>query len=143
MKIMNMKKYGLYVLAFVVIASLLCSFIACGVKSSLGQEFSLAIGQSATITGENLKITFKEVLEDSRCARDVTCIQAGRIVSLVGITEDGTSQEVILIQPGMTDQHAEETYSDYRFTFGVEPYPEEADKQIKSSEYRLLLTINR
>ena len=142
MKIMNMKKYGLHILAFVVIASLLCSFIACGIKSSLGQEFSLAIGQSATITGENLKITFKEVLEDSRCARDVICIQAGRIVSLVGITEDGTSQEVILIRPGMTDQHAEETYSGYRFTFKVEPYPE-VDKEILSSEYKLLLTISK
>ena len=140
---MNMKKYGLHILAFVVIASLLFISPACGLKAKLGQEFSLAIGQSATITGENLKITFKEVLEDSRCARDVICILAGRIVSLVGITEDGISREVILIQPGMTDQHAEETYSGYRFTFSVEPYPEEADKQIKSSEYRLLLTINR
>lgn len=142
MKIMNMKKYGLYILAFVVTASLLCSFIACGLKAKLGQEFSLAIGQSATITGENLKITFKEVLEDSRCAAGATCIWEGRVVCFVVVTKDGTSWETTLIQPGMTDQHAEQTFVGYRFTFKVEPYPE-VDKEILSSEYKLLLTISK
>ncbi len=140
-----MKRYALVVLVSVA-AVFLVAGSACqlgDIEASLGQEFSLAIGQSAVITGEDLEITFKEVLEDSRCARDVTCIQAGRVVSLVEITQDGTSQEIVLTQPGLTDQHAEETHSGYRFTFGVEPYPEEADKQIKSSEYRLLLTISK
>jgi hypothetical protein len=59
------------------------------------------------------------------------------------ITQDGTSQEITLTQSGLTDQHAVETHSGYRFTFNVQPYPEEADKPIKSGEYRLLLTISK
>jgi len=142
MKIMNMKKYGLHILAFVVIASLLCSFIACGVKAGLDEEFSLAIGQSATITGENLKIKFELVQEDSRCPTGATCIWEGRVVCFVIVTKDGTSWGTTLIQPGITDQPAEKTFVGYRFTFRVEPYPE-VGKEIPSGEYCLLLTINR
>ncbi|MEE9583709.1 MAG: hypothetical protein V3W01_03510 [Dehalococcoidales bacterium] len=140
-----MKRYALVVLV-VAAAVLLPASSACrlgDIEASLGQQFSLAIGKGAQITGENLEISFKEVIEDSRCARDVICIWEGRVISLLEITQDGTSQEVMLTQPGLTDQHAEETHSGYRFTFGVEPYPEEADKQIKSGEYRLLLTISK
>ncbi len=138
-----MRKLVLLVIVFV---ALLPASSACRLgdtEASLGQQFSLAIGQGAQITGENLKISFKEVIEDSRCARDVICIWEGRVISLLEITQDGTSQEIVLTQPGLTDQPAVETHSGYRFTFGVEPYPEEADKQIKSGEYRLLLTISK
>jgi ABC-type glycerol-3-phosphate transport system substrate-binding protein len=31
-----------------------------------GQEFSLAIGETAAIKGEDIEVTFMEVLEDSR-----------------------------------------------------------------------------
>ncbi len=133
-------------LLVIVLVVLLLVSSACwlgNIEASLGQQFSLAIGQSAVITGENLEITFKEVIEDSRCARDVVCIQAGRVVSLVTITQDGVIKEITLTQLGLTDQHIVETHSGYRFTFGVEPYPEEADKPIKSGEYRLLLTISK
>ncbi len=43
----------------------------------LGEEFELAVHQTAQITDENISITFQEVLEDSRCPVDVTCIWAG------------------------------------------------------------------
>ena len=80
------------------------------IEASLGQEFSLAIGQKARITGENLEIRFKEVSEESRCARDVECIWAGRVVCLLEITQDGVLKEITLTQLGLTDQPAEESH---------------------------------
>ena len=138
-----MRKLALLV---IVLVALLPAGAACRLgdaEASLGQQFSLAIGKGAQITGENLKISFKEVVEDSRCARDVTCIWEGRVVSLLEITRDGVVTEITLTQPGLTDQPAAESYQGYTFTFNVEPYPEEAEKPIESGEYRLLLTLSK
>jgi hypothetical protein len=41
------------------------------------KEFSLGIGQSASIDGEKLVIKFKAVLEDSRCPINVVCAWVG------------------------------------------------------------------
>lgn len=141
-----MKMIRAILLLVIVFVVLLPASAACrpgDTEASLGQQFPLAIGQRAQIAGENLKISFKEVIEDSRCARDVTCIWEGRVVSLLEITRDGEVTEITLTQPGMTDQPAVESHQGYSFTFNVEPYPEEAEKPIESGEYRLLLTVSK
>jgi hypothetical protein len=46
-------------------------------KVPLDKEFSLGIGQTASIEGEKLVIKFKAVLEDSRCPNNVVCVWAG------------------------------------------------------------------
>ena len=68
-----MRKYSLYVLAFVAAFLLLAGCAGKSeIKANLGQEFALSINQSARIEGEKLQISFKEVLEDSRCATGAT-----------------------------------------------------------------------
>ena len=138
-----MFKYGFYLLAFAAVFLLLggCASNG-GLKASLGQQFSLSIGQSAQIEGEDLQIKFVEVVEDSRCPTDATCIWEGRVSVAVEIKEDNSPYKMVLIQPGMTDQYSEETYKEYLFTFKVEPYPE-VDEEIAVTEYRLLLTVSK
>ncbi len=113
-----------------------------GVKADPGQEFSLSIGQTATIEGENLHIRFEEVVEDSRCPTGATCVWEGRVSLTVEITENGSPYRMVLIQPGLTDQYTRETYQGYQLTFKVEPYPE-VDQEIAPSDYRLLLTVSK
>lgn len=138
-----MWKYSFPLLASVAIVLVLGSCADNGeVKASLGQEFSLSIGQSVVITGEDLEIRFVEVSEDSRCPKDVTCVWEGRVIALVEISVDSSSQQLKLTQPGLTEQYAMETYKDYQLTFKVEPYPEEG-KEIAADEYRLLLIISK
>jgi hypothetical protein len=162
-----MKKYGLYLLVLVVITSLLCGCTNNRIKAELGQEFSLAIGQSVVITNvnnenpaitqsalitnvntenyennNNLEITFEEVIEDSRCPKGVECVQEGIVVCRMLITEGKTSYGIDLAQTGLTTGYTQETYRNYRFTFKVEPYPEPG-KDISSSEYRILLEISK
>ncbi len=139
-----MWKYSFYLLASVAIVLLLGSCAGTGeVKASLGEEFSLGIGQSIVITGEDLRIEFLEISEDSRCAKDVTCIWEGRVIAAVEISTDGSPQQVKLSQPGLTEQHAVEAYEEYQFTFKVEPYPEKAAIEIATDEYRLLLIVSK
>jgi len=116
------------------------------VESGLGEEFSLAIGQSASITGEDLEVTFLDVVEDSRCPRDVVCVWEGRVTCSVEFVSPASGGQdgdtVMLTQPGLTDEAAVETYQDYRIAFWVIPYPE-ANTPVPRDEYRLFLTITR
>jgi hypothetical protein len=107
----------------------------------LSDEFSLSIGQKAVIEGEDLEITFKEVLEDSRCPTGVECIWEGRVRCLIEIKSGDLTDEIELIESGHNDLTTEFIYDKYLFVFHVLPYPvKEID--IEKSEYRLKMTVN-
>ena len=138
-----MRRYGLG-LALIGLVLLLVGCAGGGgpIKASLGQEFTLAVGQTAEITGENLSMTFLEVVEDSRCPKNVTCIWAGRVSAVVEIKDGGPVYKMVLTEPGLTDTSSRETYQGYSLSFHVTPYPE-AGKKIAAGEYRLSLTVTR
>ena len=112
------------------------------VKACLGQEFSLRIGQTASIAGENLRVKFDDVIEDSRCPKNVACVWEGRVSCIVQLAEGDSSYRMVLTEHGQSDQYAKETYKEYQLLFRVEPYPEEAE-EIHSDQYRLLLVVSR
>lgn len=58
------------------------------VEMPLGGSQTLAAGQTALIRSENLKISFWDVTEDSRCPIDAVCIQQGRATVALRITKD-------------------------------------------------------
>ncbi len=141
-----MKRFRALVAAGLV-AGLLVT-LACGgdqdaAPVELGEESVLAIGESVRVAGEGLEIAFVAVTEDSRCARDVTCIWEGRVVAAVEVTLDDETQALDLAQPGLTDSPASADFHAYRFSFAVEPYPETAGVAIAEGEYRLHLTATR
>ena len=109
---------------------------------SLGQEFSLRIGESASIRGEELKVKFLEVTEDSRCPTGVVCIWEGRVSGLVEITYREAIHSVVLTEPGSTSWPSEITFEEYKIAYHVEPYPQ-AGTEIATEEYRLELKINK
>jgi hypothetical protein len=136
-----MKKALIFLL--MIIAGLVIA--GCGSGSGTvapGEEFSLKIGESAAIRGEDLEVTFLEVVEDSRCPKNVQCIWAGRAVSLVKIKTGGSEENLELTQPGVTEPPNSLTYRQYNITFNLLPYPEVPDN-INTDEYRLQLTISK
>jgi hypothetical protein len=83
-------------------AFLLCSIVACQDNAVPGRESTLSIGQTVTISGEGLKITFLDVISDSRCPSGVTCIMGSEVVCAVRI-EEGTQTSIVdFIQSGNT-----------------------------------------
>jgi hypothetical protein len=140
----KMWKYSSYLLASLAIVLLLSSCVGRlgEVKARLGEEFSLHIGEIIVLTGEDLRIKFVEVSEDSRCPKDVTCIWEGRVIVVVEISKDGSPQQLKLSQPGLTDEPAREIYKGYELTYEVEPYPEKVAMEIAADEYRLLLVVS-
>jgi len=108
----------------------------------IGEEFSLHIGESASVRGEELQIKFLEVTEDSRCPRGVTCIWEGRVSCLVEITYQGSLDSVVITEPGLTSIPHEHFFKEYKLAYYIEPYPE-AGVEIAEGEYRLHLKISK
>jgi hypothetical protein len=139
-----MKIKGLLLL---ILLALNIPFIGCGgppagVNAAPGQEFTLATGQQANITGENFTITFKEVIEDSRCPKNVTCIWEGRVSAILEIEGGGASGQTVLSAPGLSTGLFVQQYRSYQLTFQVNPYPE-AGKTIGKNDYRLFLKVDK
>jgi hypothetical protein len=124
------------------VAAAACAPEVGGQTVSLGDSFSLSVGQSASIDGDDLAIKFIDVIADSRCPSGAQCIWQGEVACLVKITHSGTGQEKVLTYPGLTQEPSETQFGSYQFTFSVEPCPE-AGKEIEKSEYRLNLLVTK
>jgi hypothetical protein len=111
------------------------------IKASLDKEFTLAIGQTASISSENLKIKFLDVTADSRCPKDVQCIWAGEVTCSFEIAANGSAKQMELTQPSGSDVDAGITTGGYNYKFTVEPYPE-STKKIEKEDYRVKMTVS-
>ena len=125
---------------------MLSAFWGCGkkipneVEASLGQEFTLSIGQSASLSGENLTIKFVKVISDSRCPTGATCIWAGEASSLIKITSSESAFSKVLTQSGSSQSKT--SFAGYEITFDLQPYPE-LGKETKEKDYHLHLSISK
>ncbi|MBN9387374.1 MAG: hypothetical protein J0I20_04915 [Chloroflexi bacterium] len=80
---------------------------------SLGQPFSLKMGQYAVPSGTNLKLKFVRISEDSRCpdanpqtGKSVECFWSGQVTADIEVSENGrVSQTVKLTLPGSVNTH--------------------------------------
>ena len=129
-------------LSVICICAVLSMSIACSKEDpSIGEEFSLGIGETASIKGEQLRIQFLEISEDSRCPRNVTCVWEGRAIAVIEVLQGNVSQTIVLIEQGITDAPVKEQSGEYNILFRILPYPEEAEEPIPLDEYRLILTV--
>ena len=107
----------------------------CGASSAnkpvikLGEELQLGYQQSATLAQGGFTVTFKTLVEDSRCPEGTNCVWAGNakvVITVMGtdatLNTNGSPREVSLsgykIQlldvsphPKLNQQQAPETYS--------------------------------
>jgi hypothetical protein len=107
------------------------------IKTGWGEEASLKAGQTVVIEGGKLNIEFLEVVEDSRCPRNVTCIWQGQAVCSLQITPaDGSMYNLDVTEPGLSEGFSEAVFQDYLIYFHLKPYPERGG-EITKDEYRL------
>lgn len=128
------------------ILAIICSAFVYGQKETPVEVPKIAIkvtlGESITL-GE-ATITFKEVLEDSRCPKDVNCFWAGRIRILVDIEKEGVKTDQTELIFGKTREGESESkviYRKDRVTYlgmDVTPYPQ-SEAISDTSKYTLLI----
>lgn len=119
---------------------------------SAQDEKETRIYSSVLQSGEQLlfgdkSIRFKEVVSDSRCPKDVTCVWAGEAKVLIEIFENGKlmSEKVVVINPNIIDKMP------LQFSAGngiyalsaieLFPYPRTNSKKAKMN-YRLELQVS-
>ena len=98
----------------------------------LGEEFELAVHQTVQMTAENISVTFQEVLEDSRCPVDVTCIWAGLAKVSLQVAVSGQERELRLSTSPPENSAVFENYTFWLIS--VRPVPR-SDQNIDSSAY--------
>jgi hypothetical protein len=81
-------------------------------SARLGQDFDLRIGETVAIAGEPLIVIFEQVVEDSRCPTDTTCIWAGRGVVRVQLRTTTNAETLNLQTP--SDATGEAVFQKYR-----------------------------
>ena len=131
----------LLVLAVILVNVGGCSKNQATVTVGLGENFTIGIGKSARITGEDMVITFDEVIGDSRCPQNVTCVWAGVASMRVTIIRQDVNYSMALNQSGLAEQ-SQADFIDYTLTYSLNPYPI-AGKEISSKEYRLTMTVTK
>ena len=95
-------------------------------------QIGIRVDLRSTVEIEGVKITFLEVLEDSRCPKDVTCIWEGRVRAFVRIETPGEApvEKEVIIGKTLQNESANKTLavtSDFRLAgLNVLPYPETA-----------------
>ncbi|MFA5307985.1 MAG: hypothetical protein WC370_00680 [Dehalococcoidales bacterium] len=130
---------GILVISVIPLAAASCG--PGGLSASLGEQFTLPIGQTIAIKGTDLKITFEEVNGDSRCATGNTCVWEG-VAKCRGIIDYAGDKNIIIFTitgSGVTDQSLAHGFT---ASYTLEPYPV-AGQTIAHGDYYLLMTVTR
>ncbi len=106
---------------------------------SLGQPFSLGVGESATIGGQQITIRFEQLVSDGRCPMDALCVWPGEAVVALSFelrNRPAAFQLSTLLTPGTT-------ISGYRIALrAVSPFPR-SNVRIDPGDYRVELLVTQ
>ena len=116
------------------------------IETGLGQVFTLPGGHEATISGENLRLRFDQVFEDSRCPRQVDCVWTGQARIAVVVQQaqgDPTTVELNTNPaPGQTARTVD--VGDYTIELqALDPYPETPEDALALADYRATLVVRK
>ena len=108
----------------------------------LGREFKVRYGQQVMVKGENLRVSFDAMLEDSRCPTGVTCVWAGDAKVRIGARQ--TKGEAVDLELHTNSQFAQTgTYQQYTIKLvALDPYPK-ADVEKAQKDYVATLLITK
>jgi len=100
----------------------------------------LAMGQSVEIDG--LGIELLQVVEDSRCATDLTCVWAGRVTVALGLWQERTYLGEFLLTLGEAASAAQVEIGNHRIELsGVLPVPSTDIMPIDPADYSVILQV--
>jgi len=122
---------------------LLTLAIACspsGPTARLDQNFILAPGESAKVTGADVRVRFVGVQGDSRCPADAICIQGGDAIVRVEVlaSTGGASTYDLHTAKSEPVRHGEVSIALVELT----PYPF-ASRPTQPGDYRATLRVTR
>ena len=112
-----------------------------GNKVDLGEEFNIRNGEEVVIKGEKLRISFKSVLNESRCQTGVTCVWAGNAEVVIEISKKANKRLVAKLNT--QSEPKEITYKGFKIKLvALNPYPK-VNEPIPQKDYKASLVVTR
>ncbi len=110
-------------------------------QTEFGKEFDLKYGKKAVIGEEGLYITFKDLVEDSRCPVGYMCFVAGNGAALLKI--ERINADALIDTINTTTEPNTLDYLNYTITLkNLKPYPV-ADIPIDKKDYIVTLLVEK
>ena len=107
----------------------------------LGEQFTLAAAEPASVVGTSLRVRFLQVSGDSRCPADALCIQGGD--ALVHIRAEHAGDEAEYDLHTGDSSRAAARHAGFRIELvSLQPYPF-SSRRIEPDEYRATLKVSR
>jgi hypothetical protein len=138
------------ILLLLALAMVLCGCQDDGRQStpslSLGNLFTLGLGESATIEDQNLTLTFSEVIRDVRCPTMAICEEDGPVEILVLLQIEGREAARYEMNPEVVPYSwapHQVTYHDYLVRLiSVDPHPEMPEDTVDFEDYQATFVIS-
>lgn len=115
-------------------------------EGRLNEPFILAGGQSIILSDANLQLTFTQVVEDSRCPKQVDCFWSGRIIIEVVVQQGSDAPQMITLETSVAPSEETNTAVVLGYTVylaNVDPYPDDPDVTIPFEAYQATLTVSQ
>jgi hypothetical protein len=110
---------------------------------AVNEEFTLAPGETASVKGTSVSLTFERVSEDSRCAVDVTCIWEGDAVVVLKVKTETEEVTREVHTQGGEPRSRKAPAGDFVVTLvRLDPAPR-STAPIEPSTYRATLLVGR
>ena len=111
-------------------------------EAILDRDFKIKYGQELTVKGEDLKVKFVSLLDDSRCPANVTCIWEGDAHIQIGVRRANAEESKMELHTNARFNQAGK-YQRYVIRLvALDPYPgTEAGKE--RSDYIATIRINK
>ena len=115
-------------------------------EAQLNKLFILAGGQTIALTDADLQLTFTQVLEDSRCPKQVDCFWSGRIIIEITVQQGDEAPQTIALQTSTAPSEKKDTVEVLGYTIfleNVDPYPDDLDVTIPFEAYQARLMVRQ
>jgi hypothetical protein len=107
----------------------------------IGREFKLRARHQVTLKGENLRIRFAAVTEDSRCPADVKCVWAGNAAIRLEVSSGGRDHKTLMLNT--TGNSPPVRYNHYEIKLvELSPYPR-TSRKIAPGDYVVKLLVSK
>lgn len=107
----------------------------------MNQELKVRVGENILLRGEDLKVRFVSVLEDSRCPKGEQCITAGN--GKIQLQRKKSKKGPVTLELNSSSGTQEAYYEGYVIKFvQLDPYPKMGNS-IKPTDYVVTILVNK
>ncbi|NJK77743.1 MAG: hypothetical protein HC944_01520 [Nanoarchaeota archaeon] len=129
-------------ITLMVITALCLTIQSSAFASDDSSAFDLKISETVDVDSD-FQIKLLNILDDSRCPLDVTCIWEGTVSAEISIVKDGQSRGKYVIPLGLHDLVEPQAFDDvFIMLSDVKPYPV-STQNIISSDYVATLVVSQ